>query len=616
MLISLLLPKSTSGENPIRFAQPKGEGPGAITVLCGPNGSGKSFILRTLIELIDGKKAGALQDARGWSVERSGENSVSAFKPQHHPAQMNSIGVLSLQQASKTPQQNDDPLRLKLAVFGSLLRSVEGLPVKAFGAIQHAGESWMSDEACRRDILSQIPSDPEMVYWTSDGAEDLFCEFEKITGARLGLRQETSVFEVTIAFSDGNAASYNNWSDGQKSLFAILSAVFIETPDAYIFDEIENFLHPQFMSAVLDFLKRRVRQTILATHHPHLIFGNYIDKVYFVEKMIPKSARFPTVLKKQISQPSPYRKITKLSSDQTKLVNAYKLFDIKDAALLATASHVMSAVDFYLYDAVYNLFECSSADATPGLLPDRQSRAIANFIASYNPFPHSVLDWGAGLGRVLKETKKLGTGHPVDTYDWLLFEPFADASDHADWDSVKRTGAIRFISKRDDLTGCRVGVALLTNVLHILSPDQWSDAILDCWGAVSGESQSIILVTEVFPLLHPERHAVPLPRELLTTLFKRLGFVVYSRDFEVHGASSYCLALSQVPEEIPDREDLVRKVELLWQELHSFFLSTYCAIPKIDDPAARNEVLNAAFGMASISSWFAANSDSEAAMRF
>lgn len=608
MIRSLQLPKSTTGENPIIFAQPHEDGLGAVTVLCGPNGSGKSFILRTLIELLDGKKAGSLQRAGGWCVERQEEASISAFKPQHHTSQMNSIGSLSLQQASKTLQPNDDPLLLKLALFILLLRSVDGLPDAVTEEIRNIGSSWTSDADCRKNILAKIPSDAEKVFWTSTDANELFTEFESLTGARLGLRREIDIFELTIAFSDGNAASYNNWSDGQKSLFTILTAIFIEQPDVYIFDEIENFLHPQYMSYALLLLKQRVRQIILATHHPHLIFGNLIDKVYFVEKKSPRTPKFAVVLKKNINQPSPRRTITNLSNNQAKLANAYRLFDIKDAALLSTASYVMNAVDYYLYDAVYSLFECSAVDATPNPLPDRQSRAIADFIDTYKPFPNSVLDWGAGLGRVFKETRKLGTEHPINSYKWLLFEPFAETNDDVKLGIMDSVRATRYVSDRDDLAGYRAGVALLTNVLHILSPAQWTDALIDCCRVVGGEPQSILLVTEVFPLLHPERHAVPLPQELLIGFFRKLGFVVYSRHFEVHSATSYCLAVSQIPKEIPGRNELLQDVENLWKELHLFFLDMYGSIPKIYGAQARNEVLNAAFGIASISSWFKAKS--------
>ena len=297
---------------------------------------------------MDGKKAGALQDASGWQIELSSSTKVSAFKPQHPTNQMNSIGSLTVSTATKTPKQNDDELFLKLSVFGAFLTSVEGLPAECEELMVDFDDNWLSVPQYREHLLSTIPSHPERVYWSSHTGNNLLSEFEGISEARAGIRREIDTFELTIAFPNGNAASYNNWSDGQKSLFTILSAIHIDRPDIYIFDEVENFLHPMLMSRVLDYLKNNVKQTVLATHHPHIIFGNLVDEVFFIEKTVPKNARYPTVLKKQLNQPAPSRTITRLSSDIEKLAITYRLFDVKDAALLATASLVTKAVDHYI----------------------------------------------------------------------------------------------------------------------------------------------------------------------------------------------------------------------------------------------------------------------------
>ena len=607
MLKSLKFPNSTRGENPVRFPVPEDGALGTVTVLCGPNGAGKSFVLRMLIELIDDKKGGNLQFHRGWSIERHGDEAIAAFRPQHHPAQMNAIGSLSFPRAKRIPKKNDDALKLQIDLFHLLLLAVDGLPEATNKALAGLSLSdWSSDAEARGNILSTIPNDAERVYWSSETPPEMFAAFQKWTGSRIGLRREADTFEFVIAFSDGNAASYNNWSDGQKSLFAILASILITRPEVYLFDEIENFLHPQLMSQVLAFLKTHVRQTIIATHHPHLIFGNTVDEVYFIEKTSPDSVRFPTVLKKVINQPAPDRRITKLRSDQAKLVKTYRLFDVKDAAMMASAAHVMNAVDFYLNDAVYTLFECSAAGASPGVYVDRQSQAVAEFVAQYNPFPHSVLDWGAGMGRVLTETAKMGSTAPVSAYEWVLYDPMIIAPP---MDAVsERAAGIRYVESHEELGSLKAGVALLTNVLHILPPDDWADAILDCWGSVREGRNGVILVTEVFPLLHPERQAVPLPRDVMERFFRELGFQVYGRDFEVHQARSYCLALTNVPDVLPARADLIASVEALWRTLHAEFTNLYRSLPAIDGPKARNEILNAAFGMATISSWLAARS--------
>lgn len=92
--------------------------------------------------------------------------------------------------------------------------------------------------------------------------------------------------------SGGITAPFANWSDGQKSYFTVLATTFALKPDVYIFDEIENFMHPALISQTLDHLKSNCGQTILSSHHPHLIFGRAVDAVFYVEPLPPARPAF------------------------------------------------------------------------------------------------------------------------------------------------------------------------------------------------------------------------------------------------------------------------------------------------------------------------------------
>jgi AAA domain, putative AbiEii toxin, Type IV TA system len=435
------------------------------------------------------------------------------------------------------------------------------------------------------------------VYWTSPNLHEVFANFEAATGFRLGLRRAVGTFEVVVAYKDGSAADYGNWSDGQKSLFSIVGAVVLQKPQVYIFDEIENYLHPAYMTYALDFLRSNVPQTVIASHHPHLIFGRTVDEVYYVERKNPANTRFATVLKKQIHQETPARNITRLANNHLKLANAYRLFDLKDSALMATAANVSDSVTYAVYDAVYHLYECHAAGANRSPFPDRQSQAVADLVGAHAKAVGSVIDWGAGLGRVLKETQKLGKGHPINSASWLLYDPNYSETDQA---NASLNELATRVSDRRDLAVVRADLGLLTNVLHILPASDWAHAIFDLWHATQAQGNGLILVTEIFPLLSPERNAIPIPRHLLEDFFRDLGFIVYGRDFDVQGAKSYCLALSGNTSPLLDVAGLTAKVETLWFKIERDLQLLYGSAPQVDSPATRNEILNAAFGIASI----------------
>lgn len=602
MLRSLKLPNSTIGENPINFPVPKSGDRGTITVICGQNGVGKSFIIRALMELLDSKKAGKLAQASGWSVDHFGDEKVSAFRPQHPSSQMNAIGTLSLDQAKKVPRENDEELKLTLLIFWQLLRSVEGLTAEAQDIINTTDEElWLSSNEVRESILDKIPDDPSIGYWTKQDAGQIFIEFEKISESRVGLLRNVNTFSIGAAFSNGNTSNYQNFSDGQKAIFSIISSVLSLKPDIYLLDEIENYLHPKFMSEAMAFLKKHVKQTILSSHHPHLIFGNFVDSVFYIERVPPQHARYSHIFKHPLQQPAPERKIIKAKTDHEKLINAYGLFDIKDATLLATASHVSDAINFYTNDAVYQLFCCGASGVSPSPFPDRQSKTIAELVASYNPFPSSVLDWGAGIARVAQEIEKMGDAHPANTYEWVLYEPFAQDKEFIS-ETQLDMNRFKFINDRRDIEYINVGVSLLTNVLHILPSDEWKNAINDCLLALYNSQNGIILITEIFPLLHPERNALPLPQDCLQQFFIELGFNVYGRNFSVSGANSYCLAAKPSCDRQIDDDDIENCLSNLYERLEGRYKSIYNSSPHIDKPSTRNEILNCTFGLATLSS--------------
>jgi len=593
------MPASTVGENPLRFPLPT-DGRGTVTVLCGPNGSGKSFILRMLKDLLGGGPAAGFVLGHGWSADVTSVESFSSHRPHHHKSQMSSLGIISAVRGGKKPERNDYDLLVQITIFGLLIRSL-GIPE------QFDLEAWETDPSYRRLVIEGIGSseDEERLFWLGQDLPEFARLFEEMFDCRLGIRRAPHGLELVLGLGNAITAPFTNWSDGQKSYFTVLATTYALKPDVYIFDEVENFMHPALISRTIDYLKRNCGQTILSSHHPHLIFGRSVDAVFYVELVPSPRPTFADRVLKYQKQPSAPRRITRLESDRAKLASAYRLFDVRDAALLATAALVRASVDLHVNEAVRSLFECAAAPPSRSPYMDRQTEEIASFIASFSPEPRRILDWGAGLGRSLAELTKRAPEPDCEPFSWLLYEP-----DHSTCRALEALlpldGVVaEVVGTRDKLRGAVAGTVLLTNVLHLLDPDAWCDALADAWNAVRGAEQGVIVITEIYPLLAAERFATPLPPQWLADLFVALGFKVAIRHFAIHSSESYCLVASAAPKAVLARSAMREIVLQAWRKLRALYLQTYEGLGAVGCMADQQGLLNAAFGLARVSSCLA-----------
>jgi len=594
------MPNSTIGENPLVFAQPQPSGMGTITVICGPNGAGKSYTLKVLKEIISGKKVGKIHSKRGWEVEFVNETAAkpSIYRPEDHFSHMNSIGTLSKEKAKKVPKENDELLKLTISIFEDVLMAAEGLPESTATQVANLSKLGESKPSAKLDFLEEFIAEESRVYWLELESNGFLNLFSSLLNCRVGLTWDNGYFQLAFSFGDGTASLYSNLSDGQKSLFLLLASVHYSRPDVLIFDELENFLHPQMMTQVLEFLKRNVRQTIMTTHHPHIIFGRLIDQIFFLERTNLGDTKYPSVVKEFKQQPNPPRRISILSSENEKLAGLYRLFDVKDTALLAAARYIDRQAEVTVLNAAHSAFCCLPAPVNNKSIPDRQTLQVFEMLQDFYQEGSNVLDWGAGLGRVYQELQKLGAANQTRNSLWKMYDPFP--TEELD-QLVGRSSNINILSSLDQARSFNGGLILATNVLHILPHEGWVDFFDTCISAVKNNPDCRIVVSEIFPLLAPEQNALPLPNHILTTLFRSLGFEVYSKNLSIFEASAYCLVVRATQKNLIAIEDLPQKLREFYSILMGEYKSIYGAIPGAHSQSTRNEMLNAAFGLATAS---------------
>jgi hypothetical protein len=150
-------------------------------------------------------------------------------------------------------------------------------------------------------------------------------------------------FEFVLVCGHGTTLPYEMWSDAQRALFYVLVSLEHFGPEIVLYDEAENHPHPAFMSYILEELRARPVQSIITTHHPHLIFSRFADRVYYIETDRPKPSPTPPP---QFSFSAQYvdfeRRVEELRGSFEKISNSYKLFTHQDVQLLAQAEYVQT----------------------------------------------------------------------------------------------------------------------------------------------------------------------------------------------------------------------------------------------------------------------------------
>lgn len=339
------------------------------------------------------------------------------------------------------------------------------------------------------------------------------------------------------------------------------------------------------MTRLLEFLRREERQSIVATHHPHVIFSERVDKVIYLEMPRPgRMKRPPRIMNyaKGQFQTWPKRKAVSLEDAFELVTYAYKLFDLHDTQLLRQASRIASEADIELFRILHEIYRRDPKPATERVFPDRQPMQLNDRIRSFlAEAPESeqviILDLGAGLGRVATEVSKLTRWQLEAKIHWICWEP----------DEAKRVQLRKTLNEKSvsadtpnsvqEIAESSAHLALIANVLHELTPDQFADLLTLADSRILSDDGCIVIL-ELYPLLHSEKYAVPYPDAILREILNDSGFTTDCEMIPVGGgiASAYCILWRRQNRRVAVEGTTIKKnVEAAWGRLQRDAISAY-----------------------------------------
>lgn len=569
----------TGPNEAISLAHPEGDR-GALNVLCGLNNAGKSFLLEQLRRLVQGKAH------------------VPAFtlEPQPHgrPPRLlvfgrawdakDNIGIINLEQrrsALDLPQRYGDYRRVGLTLLASHMADhIAGLP--ASEAVSH-----LLEPSIRQQIRDAFPPEREIFRCRPD---PLVQRLEAILDANLYFRcakRDASgaawQFEFVLLDADGNTVPYLEWSEGQKACFYILTSLDILRPDIVLFDEVENHLHPAYMSEVLGALRAHPIQSIVATHHPHLIFSRFVDRVFYIETRRPGRRQEPPraiSYSKRRADAAFSREAKHLVHDLHRIAAAYGLFAEHDDLLLRTSIDATHRSTLTLLGALASLFEPRPAGPSSRPVPDTQTQQLASLVQSFAfRSPRGsvrILDLGAGVGRQVMELGKLSEWQLGAEVEWTCYEPFADARSKLK-ECFGGRRVVRIIDSLSEVSDQLFDFCVLANVLHELTPPEFVD-YLEAADRHTDHGDGGIVILELFPLTKPEGFAVPYEGGLLRDALDVAGFLTDGSvtPLRMAGIAAHWVVARRKNEAVPiAREVLEEQVRVLWDHTLERALSAY-----------------------------------------
>ncbi|MCR8556910.1 AAA family ATPase [Mucilaginibacter sp. BJC16-A38] len=586
-LIEIQFPKHAkfASQNKIIVAQPAKD-KGAITIICGKNHSGKSYILKRVHRIV--LKRNDLLSSTDQPIDRENSDDIfcnfSQAEAQIAPAMLiTKISLITdLSKGTSTAQESNHKNVNRhykgmsdLYIRAEIKKCLEDITFEfiehLFGKLKKGfdSEKWRDplETDYRLGILNGLLN--QEIY-LAPRSNPIVVLFEKLTQGRLYFgfskpQKSLPLFEMHLIFTGQIIIPYASWSEGQKVLMSLLLLVHYENPALLLFDEIENHLHPEYISAVLDFVKKRVPQTIITTHHPHIIFSVYADVVNYLD-LEKSNDEFPDIIQndKHSRFTPPKRTCQLLEKSYAKLLSSYKLFDAYDNQLLRISAANIANLNELLTATFTSLFNYEVIGADSGKKPDLQSQKLYDLFRNrLITRPVKVLEIGAGEGRLLVDVNKILKVNETDRLTWCLYEPNEEPR--------KKIAHVlatfpypEMVSVVDTLPDGEFDFIVIANVFHETPPDQIAEILSYCYTAIKKDGN--IIIAELYPLLKPEQFAVPLSALEWAQLARKLGFKATTENIVFRNASNeaYFVQLTKNENQDVGVETLKTKIVEFW----------------------------------------------------
>jgi energy-coupling factor transporter ATP-binding protein EcfA2 len=590
------------GDEAIIPAYPVSDNDHVINILCGLNNSGKSYIFRAIVALMSQRKIN--DNYQGYELVYQDPDHPPRFYPATRISRFKEpAGIISIKHSKIDPNLQNDFRNFSLQFFFDQIVANKDLSELLIEWLPIDKGKWCDDHDYRNQILKVFPVSEETIY-LCDRTNAVVAFIEDSLKAKLAFRKLKTDIEITAINTSGVIVPYPLWSDGQKTLFYLALCIAYWQPEVLLIDELENHLHPQYMSRILQHIRNNVPQTFIATHHPHIIFSNYADKVFYIEVVDKnESIDFGMVDQKINKYRHPSRKVLTLENSFNKLAAAYQLFDTQDYQLLKQANMISSYCDIIFYKELLKIFFDDVVPPSDKSLPDRQSLDIASLLQSeHKQNQLTILDYGAGLGRVISELKKLSEWQLKKLLRWYCWEPDEERRKklYGLFGQIKER--VTVVDTLDDIKDSNNDIVVITNVLHELTPCEAAKVIEVSVRKLKKENGTI-LISEIYPLLHAEKQAVPYPEEFLRTILRKIGFICTSRNFPVFDHTAYCISARPNKDGIGTREKIQQTIEATWDEIQQNTLSSYMARIGASDHSDFRSIIQDLTTIASIEAW-------------
>lgn len=600
-LESVVLP-GTKNDVPISFAYPNDDNSKcALTVICGENATGKTYLLRAIRAVIAGKTAARIAQPIV-KLTDAGDRDPRCLL------------------FTRTSREKDSAGRINVGIAQAKLSLTSDIPNYRVGFLRFVHsqlshhhnwfpslDNWLRSMDSRCEAVSRLPEETQI--YPCNEAHSLVSVLEDVVGGRLFIRRcKGFELEFVLTMNNGLSVPYTEWSDGQKSAFYLCSMVELDEPDLVLIDEIENHFHPSYMSRVLSFLRERVAQAVIASHHPHMIFSRYVDRVIYIEttkqtNTVPR-ATMPMIYKKSQFAAAPSRTVRTLDSSFSHVAAAYNLFEPEDSLLLRQAQQTGMDFNFGLFEALAAIFSHPPVDASKRPLPDRQTlqvqSALSNLVLT-SAFPQGdavLLDVGSGLGRLPAELSKVSSWQLNTKVKWIAYEPNPQAREGLRSMADRLCLNVQIVERLDDVSDGVADLAVVANVLHEVPQQAFANIVIHATRALR-KPHGALLIVEIYPLLHPERFAVPYPAAILEELFASLGFLCTTESIPIRESTGYAL-LARPSSKVVKHAEVLAALDQTWTRLLRKAANNYAARTSISDLKGYNAQLEAMATLASI----------------